>query len=121
MSIRNELLKAAGLYVLGRLTANITADDISKITRVSMDDVRRYGLNGTDALLGAIGVRRKSSVPSFTALVLAGFAAGAVVGTGVTFLFYSSQGKEVRRKIVEYFGKGTDEASTNRQESGARA
>ena len=74
---------------------------------------------------GRTGGSFRGGQPSPASSIAAGLASGrwaaAVVGTGVTFLFYSSQGKEVRRKIVEYFGKGTDDASTNRQETGARA
>jgi hypothetical protein len=52
-----------------------------------------------------VGLQRQSTVPSATVLVLSGFAAGAIVGAGATFLFYSEQGKDVRRKIAEYFTK----------------
>src|SRR5262245_38552470 len=103
MSLRSTLLKAAGVYVLGRLATNITGDDIAKLTGLTAEDVRRYGMNRTDALLETIGLRRRSNIPSATGLVLAGFAAGAVAAAGIMFLFYSTQGTEVRRKIVEYF------------------
>jgi len=43
-------------------------------------------------------------------LALSGFAAGAIVGAGVTFLFYSEQGKDVRRKVAEYFSKSNQDA-----------
>ena len=109
MSFTSTLLKAGALYAVGRLTANLTADDIGRVTGISGADLRRYGLDRTDALLGTMGLQRSSNVPSSTLLVLSGFAAGAIVGTGVTFLFYSEQGKDVRRKIVDYFSKSTGE------------
>ena len=120
MSLRNQVLKAAGIYVLGRLTAHITGDHIARLRSLSGADLRRYGIDGADAVLDAVGLRRRSSVPSSTALVLAGFTAGAVVGTGITFLFFSTQGKEVRRKIVEYFSKA-DEEETNSRKGSATA
>lgn len=110
MSLTSTLLKAGAIYALGRLTANVTADDIKKITGISGEDLKRYGLNRADALLDLLGLQRQATVPSSTLLVLSGFAAGAVVGAGVTFLFYSEQGKEVRRKIAEFFSKSSDEA-----------
>lgn len=110
MSLTSTLLKAGALYALGRFTTNITADDVKKVTGISGEDLRRYGLDRADALLGTLGLARQASVPSSTLLVLSGFAAGAVVGAGVTFLFYSEQGKDVRKKVAEYFTK-TDEAA----------
>lgn len=109
MSLTSTLLKAGALYALGRMTTNISGDDISRLTGISGDDVRRYGMSRADALLGTMGLTRAASVPSSTALVLSGFAAGAVVGAGATFLFYSEQGKDVRKKIAEYFTSSEDE------------
>lgn len=103
------LLKAGALYALGRFTANISADDIKKVTGLSGEDLRRYGLDRADALLAALGLQRQAAVPSSTVLVLSGFAAGAIVGAGVTFLFYSEQGKDVRRKVAEYFSKSNQD------------
>lgn len=105
MSLTSTLLKAGALYAFGRFTANVTADDVKKVTGISTEDLRRYGLDRADALLHTIGLQRQASVPSSTLLVLSGFAAGAIVGAGATFLFYSEQGKDVRRKIAEYFTK----------------
>lgn len=110
MSLTSTLLKAGALYALGRFTANVTADDVKKVTGISGEDLRRYGLDRADTLLNTLGLQRQATVPSSTLLVLSGFAAGAVVGAGVTFLFYSEQGKDVRRKVAEYFTK-TDEPS----------
>ncbi len=110
MSLTNTLLKAGALYALGRFTTNISADDVKKVTGISGDDLKRYGLDRADALLGTLGLQRQASVPSSTVLVLSGFAAGAIVGAGMTFLFYSEQGKDVRKKIVEYFAKSHEEA-----------
>lgn len=109
MSLTNMLLKAGALYALGRFTANISADDIKKVTGLSGEDLRRYGLDRADALLAALGLQRQAAVPSSTVLVLSGFAAGAIVGAGVTFLFYSEQGKDVRRKVAEYFSKSNQD------------
>ncbi|MEC7524181.1 MAG: hypothetical protein VYE22_30145 [Myxococcota bacterium] len=114
MSLTSTLLKAGALYALGRMTTNISGEDISRLTGINGDDVRRYGLGRADALLGTLGLTRAASVPSSTALVLSGFAAGAVVGAGATFLFYSEQGKDVRKKIAEYFASTDDnEASAD--------
>lgn len=126
MSLSKMLLKAGALYALGRFTSNITADDLGRVTGLSADDLRRYGVNRADALLGTVGLQRQSTVPSSTVMVLSGFVAGAIVGTGVTFLFYSEQGKEVRRKIVEYFSKDDQdeadaEAEPARASNGAEA
>lgn len=110
MSLTSTLLKAGALYALGRFTANVTADDVKKVTGISGEDLRKYGLDRADALLNVMGLQRQASVPSSTLLVLSGFAAGAIVGAGATFLFYSEQGKEVRRKVAEYFTKGDAEA-----------
>lgn len=109
MSLTSTLLKAGALYAIGRFTANVTADDVKKVTGITGEDLRRYGLDRADALLQTIGLQRQATVPSSTLLVLSGFAAGAIVGSGVTFLFYSEQGKDVRRKIAEYFTKSHED------------
>ena len=111
MNLTSTLLKAGALYALGRFASNVTADDVHRVTGISGDDLKRYGLNRADALLGTMGLARSSSVPNATVLVLSGFAAGAIVGAGATFLFYSEQGKDVRRKIGEYFAGGDSEGS----------
>ena len=112
MSLTSTLLKAGALYALGRMTTNINGEDISRLTGINGDDVRRYGLGRADALLGTLGLTRAASVPSSAALVLSGFAAGAVVGAGATFLFYSEQGKDVRKKIAEYFASADDDEAS---------
>lgn len=119
MDWKNTLLKAGALYAAGRLASSINAEDVARVTGISGDDVRRYGLGRADALLHQIGLQRSATVRSSTVLVLSGFAAGAVVGSGVMFLFYSEQGKEVRRKIVEYFSKSDADDTTDGE--GARA
>jgi hypothetical protein len=111
MDWKSTLLKAGALYAAGRLASGISAEDVARVTGISGDDVRRYGVGRADALLHQIGLQRESTVRSSTVLVLSGFAAGAVVGSGVMFLFYSEQGKEVRRKIVEYFAKSDSDES----------
>lgn len=124
MSLTSTLLKAGALYALGRFTANVTADDVKKVTGISGEDLRRYGIDRADALLGTLGLQRQATVPSSTLLVLSGFAAGAIVGAGATFLFYSEQGKDVRRKIAEYFTKSDDaeaEPEAARTGNGAEA
>jgi len=103
MSLTSTLLKAGALYALGRYASSVKPEDVERVTGISGDDVKRYGLDRADALLDTLGLQRASTVPSSTALVLSGFAAGAIVGAGVTFLFYSEQGKEVRHKIAEFF------------------
>jgi hypothetical protein len=115
MSLTSTLLKAGALYALGRFTANVTTEDVKKVTGISGDDVRRYGLDRADALLGVMGLQRQANVPSATLLVLSGFAAGAVVGAGATFLFYSEQGKDVRSKIAEYFTKSGEDKPSNEE------
>lgn len=110
MSLTSTLLKAGALYALGRFSSNVSAEDAKKVTGISGEDLRSYGLDRADALLSVLGLQRQASVPSSTLLVLSGFAAGAIVGAGATFLFYSEQGKDVRRKVAEYFTK-TDEPS----------
>ncbi len=111
MSLTNTLLKAGALYALGRFTTNISADDVKKVTGISGDDLRRFGLDRADTVLGALGLQRQSSVTSSTVLVLSGFTAGAIVGAGVTFLFYSEQGKDVRQKVAEYFSSSHEETA----------
>lgn len=115
MSLTSTLLKAGALYALGRFTANVTAEDVKKVTGISGDDLRRYGMDRADALLGMAGLQRQATVPSATLLVLSGFAAGAVVGAGATFLFYSEQGKDVRKKIAEYFTKNAEDKPANEE------
>jgi len=119
MSLTNTLMKAGALYALGRFTTNVSAEDVQKVTGISSDDLKAYGLDRADALLHQVGLQRASTVPNTTALVLSGFAAGAIVGAGVTFLFYSEQGKDVRKKVAEYFsGKDEDETELNEGNSG---
>lgn len=118
MNLTSTLLKAGALYALGRFASNVSADDISRVTGLTGDDMKRYGLNRADALLGTMGLTRSSNVPNGTVLVLSGFAAGAIVGAGATFLFYSEQGKDVRRKIGEYFA-GSDEESEEKSTTSA--
>lgn len=118
MSLTSTIMKAGALYALGRLTSNISGDDIAKVTGISGEDLRRYGISRADAVLATMGLTRRASVPSSTLLVLSGFAAGAIVGTGVTFLFYSEQGKDVRRKVIDYFSKSnTDEPEASEEKS----
>jgi hypothetical protein len=110
MSVTSTLIKAGALYAIGRYASHVKAEDVQHITGISGDDLRRYGLDRADALLHQVGLQRASAVPSATALVLSGFAAGAIIGAGMMFLFYSAQGKDVREKIVEFFkGKDGDE------------
>lgn len=116
MNLTSTLLKAGALYALGRFASNVSADDVARVTGLSGDDFKRYGLGRADALLGTMGLTRNSNVPNGTVLVLSGFAAGAIVGAGATFLFYSEQGKDVRRKIGEYFA-GSDESTASEGET----
>jgi len=110
MSLTSTLLKAGALFAIGRYASKVNSEDVQRVTGISGDDVRRYGLDRADALLHQVGLQRASTVPSATVLVLSGFAAGAIIGAGVTFLFYSEQGKDVRQKIGEFFkGKDADE------------
>jgi hypothetical protein len=111
MSLTSTLLKAGALYALGRFTANLSAEDVKKVTGLSAEDLRRYGLDRADALLNALGLQRQATVPSSAVLVLSGFAAGAIVGAGAVFLTYTEQGKELRQKIIELLSKPNDEAS----------
>ena len=119
MSLTSTLLKAGALYAVGKYASNIKAEDVERVTGITGDDVKNYGYDRLDALLGNVGLQRQSTVPSSTALVLSGFAAGAIVGAGVTFLFYSEQGKEVRGKIAEYFSGKDEEAEAESAEETA--
>ncbi|HJL14498.1 MAG TPA: hypothetical protein RMH99_02510 [Sandaracinaceae bacterium LLY-WYZ-13_1] len=113
MNLTSTLLKAGALYALGRFASNVSAEDVTRVTGISGEDLKSYGINRADALLGTMGLQRQASVPNSTALVLSGFAAGAIVGAGATFLFYSEQGKEVRKSIAEYFsGADQDEGDS---------
>lgn len=118
MSLTSTLLKAGALYALGRFTANVSAEDVKKVTGISSDDLRRYGMDRADAFLNVVGLQRQANVPSSTIMVLSGFAAGAVVGAGATFLFYSEQGKDVRKKIAEYFTKSAEDKPAEETRAG---
>ena len=120
MSLTNTLIKAGALYALGRFASGVKAEDVERVTGITGDDVKRYGLDRADALLGNLGLQRQATMPNTTALVLSGFAAGAIVGAGVTFLFYSEQGKDVRKKVAEFFS-GDDEETTNEEGDAAAA
>ena len=111
MSLLNSLLKAGAVYAVGRVASNVKSEDVEKVVGISSDDLKHYGVSRADALLGTMGLTRQSNVPSSTLLILSGFAAGALVGAGTTFLFYSEQGKDVRSKIAEYFGGGAQDAT----------
>lgn len=113
MSLTNTLLKAGALYAIGRFGSKISAQDVAKVTGISGEDLRGYGTDRADALLDVLGLQRQSTVPSSTAMILSGFAAGAIVGAGVTFLFYSEQGAEVRKKVSEFFAS-KDESEDNK-------
>lgn len=117
MSLTNTLIKAGAMYALGRFATNVKAEDVEKVVGLSGDDLKNYGLNRADALLGTMGLTRQANVPNTTGLVLSGFAAGALVGAGVTFLFYSEQGKDVRGKIAEFFAGSNDEEETETAET----
>jgi hypothetical protein len=121
MSLTNTLLKAGALYAIGRFGSKISAQDVAKVTGISGDDLRHYGVDRADALLDVMGLQRQSTVPSSTAMILSGFAAGAIVGAGVTFLFYSEQGAEVRKKVSEFFASKGEGEETKAEEKGATA
>lgn len=109
MSLTSTILKAGAMYALGRAAQNINKEDLEKVAGISSDDVRRYGFDRLDTALHAVGLQRESTVPSSTAMILSGFAAGAIVGAGVTFLFYTEQGKLVREKVGEFFSGSEEE------------
>lgn len=111
MSLTSTLLKAGAMYALGRAAQNVNKDDLEKVAGISGDDLRRYGFDRLDTALHAVGLQRESTVPSSTAMILSGFAAGAIVGAGVTFLFYTDQGKLVRQKVGEFFSGSDEEKS----------
>ena len=122
MSLGRTLLKVGALYAAGRLVGKVSMEDIGRLTGISGEDLRKYAAGRTDAVLENVGLQRKSTVPSATVMVLSGFAAGAIVGTGLTFLFYSPQGKEVRHKVAEYFTKeGDDETEAESEAAGEKA
>ncbi len=122
MSLTSTILKAGAMYALGRAAQNINRDDVEKVAGLSGDDLRRYGFDRLDAALHTVGLQRESTIPSSTAMILSGFAAGAIVGAGVTFLFYTDQGEAVRAKIGEFFGgraEGEVAAATDAETNGA--
>jgi len=110
MSLTSTLLKAGVAYALGRLTANLTVDDLRKVTDIDVDDLKRLGVNRADAALSAMGLQRSATVPSGTALVLGGFLAGTVVGAGAVFLSFTEQGRSVRQSLLEFIKKGDEGA-----------
>lgn len=103
MSFPRMLIQAGALYAIGRYASRLRTEDVEGVTGISARDAKGHGLGRADALLHQVGLQRASTVPNATAIVFGGFAAGAIVGAGITFLFYSEQGKEVRRLIGQRF------------------
>jgi hypothetical protein len=100
MSIKSTLLGAAALYALGRFTHDLKADDIKRyagaLNGIDPDDMRRFAWDTADDLLLRAGLRRSSTIPSTTALVMGGIGAGVVLGAGLTFFLMSDTGKGMR-------------------------
>jgi hypothetical protein len=114
-SLTSTLLQAGALYGLGRLTSDVTAEDVARVTGISRDDLRHFAMGRADTLLGAMGLRRQSTIPSASLIGLAGVAGGAALGAGVVFLLFSEPGKDVRRKIVDYFIASVEEEQQGTQ------
>ena len=68
-----------------------------------------------DALAGAIGWRRESSMMRDTASTVMTFAAGAIVGSALALLFAPRRGEELRadlrHKVDDIRGRATDKAN----------
>ncbi len=109
MSLTKTLLKAGAVYAVSRAVRSIKKEDVEKLTGISADDVKRYGLDRLDNALHGVGLRRESSITSSTVLVLGGFAAGAIVGAGATYLFSTERGKELRKEIAEFLSRTDSE------------
>ncbi|MFW6066811.1 MAG: hypothetical protein ACOC97_00615 [Myxococcota bacterium] len=117
MSIRSTLLGAAALYALGRMTHDMTADDIrryaSTVSGINPDDVKKLAWDTADDWLLRAGLRRTATIPSATAMVLGGVGAGLILGAGITFFMMSDAAKGMRGEAT------TEERATNGSEQAA--
>lgn len=112
MSIKSTLIGAAALYALGRLTRDMSVEDVrryaSAVSGLDVDDVRKMAWDKTDDLLLRIGLQRAATVPSSAALVMGGIGAGLILGAGVTFFLMSDTGKSMRGRQTEEEQRATN-------------
>lgn len=105
MSIKSTLLSAAALYALGRMTHDMSAEDVrryaSTISGLDGDDIRDFAWGKADDVLLRMGLQRSANVPSSAALVMGGVGAGLVLGAGIAFFLMSDTGKGMREKATE--------------------
>lgn len=105
MNLKQTLMLAGGAYLIGRLTANVSGDDLrafgERVRDMKGDDVRKYAVHLSDDALDRIGLVRKSQVSGATLPVIGGLGAGILVGAGLALLFAPQAGSETRAKIGE--------------------
>ena len=110
MSVRKELLKMGLGYLLGRVTSDVTVNDLRN---VKPDDVKRWVNNlraiNTNDVLGMVGLQRRVNAMSHTVAVAGGFVAGMAVGATLALFLAPGTGADMRQKIVDFvtspFGK----------------
>lgn len=103
MNLKGILATAGAAYAIGRLTANLTGDDVrvfgERIRSLSGDDVRRYMMGLTDDALDRAGLVRRVNVPNGAAMMVGGLGAGILVGAGLALLFAPQSGRDTRAFI----------------------
>ena len=110
MSVRKELLKMGLGYLLGRVTSEVSVNDLRN---VSAEDVKRWVKNvrsvKADDVLGVVGLQRRAAAMGQAAAMAGGFVAGMAVGAVLALLLAPGTGADTRHKIVEFvtspFGK----------------
>lgn len=105
MNFKQVLMLTGTAYVVGRLTSNLSGDDIrqfgEKLRDLKGDDIRKYAINLSDDALDRVGLVRKSEVSNSAAWMVGGLGAGILVGAGLALLFAPQSGSETRSKIGE--------------------
>lgn len=105
MNFKQLLMLTGAAYTVGRLTSNMSGDDIrafgEKLQNLKGDDVRKYAINLSDDALDRIGLVRKNNVTNSAAMMIGGLGAGILVGAGLALLFAPQAGSDTRAKIGE--------------------
>lgn len=105
MTIKRTLMLAGAAYAIGKLTANLTGDDLrmfgERVRNLSGDDVRRYAVGYADDALDRAGLMRKVNMPNATAMMIGGLGTGILVGAGLALLFAPQSGRDTRTFIGE--------------------